>query len=166
MSDAPDNTGGTRGAPSEVFFYHMTRSPLEATLPVLLEKSVQAGWRVCVRGRDQAGLQRLDELLWTQKDDSFLPHGLSGGPHDADQPILLTCDLDITNRAEALISIDGAEIRPQDLAGKARVSVLFDGNDPDAVAHARSQWKAVTAAGCTAKYWSQENGPWEMKASS
>ena len=27
------------------YFYHLTRQPLEATLPMLLEKSLGAGWR-------------------------------------------------------------------------------------------------------------------------
>ncbi|NCO21014.1 MAG: DNA polymerase III subunit chi, partial [Rhodobacterales bacterium] len=32
------------------YFYHLTARPLEATLPMLLGKARQAGWRVCVRG--------------------------------------------------------------------------------------------------------------------
>ena len=32
------------------YFYHLTRRPLEATLPMLLGKAQQAGWRVAVRG--------------------------------------------------------------------------------------------------------------------
>ena len=35
------------------YFYHLTRAPLEVTLPMLLGKAQQAGWRVAVRGRDQ-----------------------------------------------------------------------------------------------------------------
>ena len=34
------------------YFYHLTRRPLEETLPVLLDKARGAGWRVAVRGRD------------------------------------------------------------------------------------------------------------------
>ena len=36
------------------FFYHLTRRPLEHTLPLLLGKALQAGWRVAVRGTDPA----------------------------------------------------------------------------------------------------------------
>ena len=32
------------------FFYHLTRTPLESTLAMLLGKSLAAGWRVAVRG--------------------------------------------------------------------------------------------------------------------
>jgi DNA polymerase-3 subunit chi len=72
----------------EAFFYHLTRAPLEVTLRVLLEKSLAQPWRVAVRGRTDAALERLDGQLWLG--DGFLPHGRAGGPHDADQPVLLT----------------------------------------------------------------------------
>ena len=72
----------------EVYFYHLTRAPLEATLPTLLGRARAAGWRVAVRGTDAARLDWLDEKLWL--DDGFLPHGRAGGEFDGDQPILLT----------------------------------------------------------------------------
>ncbi|MDA5094487.1 DNA polymerase III subunit chi [Aliiroseovarius sp. KMU-50] len=150
----------------EVFFYHMTLTPLEATLPVLLTRSLQNGWRVLVRGTDVNRLNWLDEKLWLEPEDGFLPHGRVGGSHDADQPVLLTDEMQILNGANTLISIDGAEVTFEEMTTMERVSILFDGNDPDAVAHARTQWKSVVAAGCTAKYWSQESGRWEEKASS
>ena len=152
-------------AQGEVFFYHLTRSPLEAALPMLLERSLQAGWRVCVRGPNAARLNWLDERLWLYPEDGFLPHGQAGGPQDAHQPILLTNEQGNPNDAQALMAIDGAEISEDDMRGHVRVFVVFDGNDPDAVAHARTQWMAAKNAGVTAKYWSQESGRWEMKAS-
>ncbi len=160
MTDAADKKAG-----GEVFFYHMTRSPLEATLPVLLTRSLENKWRVAVRGTNLQRLRWLDEKLWQDPEEGFLPHALSGGAHDPDQPVLLTTEAKLANAPNVLIAIDGAEVSEAEMTGMERVSIMFDGNDPDAVAHARVQWKAVVAAGCTAKYWSQENGPWEMKAS-
>jgi len=151
---------------SEVYFYHMTHAPLETTLPFLLGKSVEAGWRVVVRGREARRIAWLDEKLWLGPEEGFLPHGRAGGPHDADQPILLTTDDALPNGAAALVSIDGADITVEELAGLTRAMILFDGNDPQAVDQARSQWKALTGAGVKAKYWSQETGRWEMKAES
>ncbi len=146
----------------EVYFYHMTRSPLEATLPALLEKSLAQGWKVLVRGRERARLEWLDQRLWLG--EGFLPHGLEGGAHDADQPVLLSTGTGNPHGATALVSVDGAGIAPGEVAGYARAMVLFDGNDPQALEHARGQWKALTAAGCRALYWSQESGRWEKKA--
>ncbi len=146
------------------YFYHMTRTPLEATLPVLLEKSLDAGWRVAVRGVEAARLDWLDQKLWLGPEDRFLPHGLAGGPHDGDQPILLTTATEAANCPDCLVSIDGAGISPEEVAAMARVMILFDGNAPDAVETARDQWRTLTEAGAPAKYWSQESGRWEMRA--
>ncbi|MEJ2021217.1 MAG: DNA polymerase III subunit chi [Maritimibacter sp.] len=149
----------------EAYFYHMTETPLEATLPVLLGKSLEAGWRVAVRGPDAGRLDWLDQRLWLIGDESFLPHGRAGGPHDADQPVLLTSDAP-ANEANCLVSVDGADVSPEEVGAMERVMVLFDGNDPAAVQVARDQWRALTGAGCKAKYWSQETGRWQMKAES
>ena len=60
------------------YFYHLTERPLEATLPVLISKALEAGWRVAVRGQDPQVLERLDRQLWSG--DGFLPV-----PHIPDQ---------------------------------------------------------------------------------
>jgi len=146
------------------FFYHLTRSPLEGTLPTLLRKARGAGWRIAVRGTDPARIAWLDEKLWL--DDGFLPHGVSGGPHDADQPILLTTDRGLANGATCVMSVDGAEVGGEEVSALDRVCVLFDGNDPAAVETARSQWRRITEAGAAAQYWSEASGAWQKKAES
>ena len=146
------------------YFYHLTRRPLEATLPMLLGKALQAGWRVAVRGVDPGRMDWLDQRLWQGPEEGFLPHGLAGGPHDADQPVLLTTASDMPNAAACLMTVDGAGVEPDEVQRLERVCILFDGNDPDAVQVARGQWKALTGAGCSAQYWSEESGRWEKKA--
>ncbi len=147
-----------------VYFYHMTRAPLDVTLRLLLQKSLQAGWTVLVRGPDAQRLEWLDRKLWLGPDEEFLPHGLAGGPHDARQPVLLTTGPGNPNGAQALISVDGAPVTPQEVRASQRVMVVFDGADPQAVEAARGQWKTLTAAGCPAQYWAQEDSGWKMKS--
>ncbi|MEP1962936.1 DNA polymerase III subunit chi [Tateyamaria sp.] len=145
------------------YFYHLTRRPLEETLTMLLGKSLQAGWRVAVRGVDEGRLAWLDERLWTGESDAFLPHGVAGGAHDADQPVLLTTGA-AGNGATCVMSIDGARVSAEEVAALDRVCVLFDGDDPEALDVARAQWKALKDAGAAAQYWSEESGKWEKKA--
>lgn len=145
------------------YFYHLTRKPLEATLPMLLTKSRQAGWAVAVRGTEPGRMEWLDQKLWLGPDDGFLPHGIAGGPHDALQPVLLTTG-PATNAPQCLMSIDGADISAEEVQAMERVCILFDGTDPDAVQRARVQWTTLTDAGCSAQYWSEESGRWEKKA--
>lgn len=147
----------------EAYFYHLTRQPLEVTLTTLLAKSLQAGWRVVVRGRTDALLDRLDEQLWLRPEDGFLPHGRSGGAHDAAQPVLLTTGA-ASNDPTCVVSIEGAVVSADEVSALSRVMILFDGHDDAAVQTAREQWKALTSAGAAAKYWSEESGRWEMKA--
>ncbi|CUH62773.1 DNA polymerase III subunit chi [Thalassovita gelatinovora] len=149
------------------FFYHLTRAPLEATLPMLLGKSLGAGWKVVVRGPNRARMEWLDQKLWLGPEDAFLPHGLSGGPHDAHQPVLLTVAGEAAgNNPACLMAIDGAEVATKEVQTLERVCILFDGTDEEAVQVARGQWKALTSAGCSAQYWSEETGRWEKKAES
>jgi DNA polymerase III subunit chi len=146
------------------WFYHLTRAPLEATLPMLLDKARGAGWRVAIRGTDPGRIEWLDGKLWLLGDNAFLPHGVAGGAFDADQPVLLTTGAEVPNGAACLMAIDGAAVGPEEVAAMERVCILFDGNDPAAVEAARAQWRALTGAGCAAAYWSEESGRWEKKA--
>ncbi len=149
----------------EAYFYHLTRAPLEVTLATLLGKSLQADWRVAVRGRTDAMLDRLDAQLWLRPEDGFLPHGRAGGPHDTAQPVLLTTGT-ASNNPTCLVSVEGADVTSDEISEMTRVMVLFDGHDEAALQTAREQWKALTGAGVAAKYWSEESGKWEMKAES
>lgn len=147
------------------YFYHLTDATLEATLRVLIAKARQAGWRIEVRGRDGATLQRLDLALWQGADDAFPAHGLAGGPHDAAQPVLLCAPGQAaSNGAVCVMAIEGAQVTAAEVAALDRTCILFDGHDAAAVAQARVQWKALTGAGATAQYWAQEDGRWTKKA--
>ncbi len=147
-----------------VYFYHLTRDSAENTARVLLARSLEQGWRVELRCPDADAADRLDQQLWLGPEEGFLPHGRAGGEHDALQPVLLTVPGQGSAGTTALMSVGGAEVDPGEAAALERVFILFDGHDDQAVSHARSQWKAMSGAGCAAKYWSQEGGKWEMKA--
>jgi len=146
------------------YFYHLTQQPLEAALPKLLEASLSRGWRVAVRGRNPRYLDWLDQKLWLGPEDGFLPHGLAGGANDALQPVLLTTEQTAANCATCVMSVEGAEVTPEEVGALERVCILFDGGDPAALERARAQWRELTAAGCGAQYWSDESGSWVKKS--
>ncbi len=149
-----------------VMFFHLMQSAPADTLSVNAPRALGQGWRVLVRGTDRAALDRLDADLWLKGgEESFLPHGLEGGPHDADQPVLLGLGAPV-NGAKVIALVDGAAATDVEIAMMERVWVLFDGNDPDRLQAARGQWKAMTGAGHAAQYWSEESGRWEKKAES
>jgi DNA polymerase III subunit chi len=149
---------------TELLFYHLQGRRLEGALPPLLEKSLERGWRVVVQVGSAERIEALDAHLWTYRDDSFLPHGV-GRDHDGgEQPILLTLGEDNPNRAHVRFLVDGVDI-PSDAADYQRIVVLFDGDDPDAVAAARARWQDARAKGFAVTYWRQDpQGRWERQA--
>jgi DNA polymerase-3 subunit chi len=147
-----------------VYFYHLTRKPLEATLPLLLSKARSAGWRCLVVGRNPQRLDALDTQLWQGAGTDFLAHGRAGGVQDAAQPILLADTQTDINDAECAMCIDGADVTPDQVKTYARTCILFDGNNEQEVQTARIQWKTLTDAGCAAQYWSEDSGTWTIKA--
>ncbi len=151
---------------AEVLFYQLTSSPLEASLPEMLERSLARGWRVVLRCGSEAGLAGLDAMLWTYRDDAFLPHGTAAGGQGARQPVCLTLGDENINDANVLMLVDGARATVAEMATFERTCLIFDGRDERAVEAARADWRAVQAAALPAVYWAQEEGRWVKKQAS
>ena len=145
-----------------VYFYHLTQHPLETTLPVLLQKAVAAGWRTEVRGTDAARMAWLDERLWVQQTDGFLPHALEGEAEASESPVVLSTEP--VDNVRCKMIVDGALVSAAEVQACERVCVLFDGHNLDATQAARNLWKTLTQSGCSAQYWSEESGKWTKKA--
>lgn len=146
---------------TEILFYHLETQPLERVLPSLLEKSLERGWKAVVETASRERAAALDALLWTYRDDSFLPHGLAGEDTEADQPVLIVTDNGNANAANVRFYVDRAV--PQTADGYERIVYMFSGHDPDAVTEARVAWKALQE-GNTLTYWQQDDaGRWVKK---
>ena len=148
---------------TEVYFYHLESRSLEQVLPTLLERSLERGWRAAVQAASKERVEALNTLLWTYREDSFLPHGSAsdGTPHA--QPIYLTDEEDNPNEAAVRFLVDGAAL--EDASGYVRVVHMFDGRDGGAVARAREAWAAAKDKGFAVSYWQQDaDGRWQQKA--
>ena len=149
---------------TEVVFYHLLNKPLERALPELLEKSYERGWRVVVQAASDERVDALDALLWTYRDDNFLPHGTARESELALQPILLTVADHNPNGATVRFLIDGAPL-PPDAGSYERIVPLFDGEDDIAVETARERWNEAKEQGFDLAYWQpDERGRWVRKA--
>lgn len=147
---------------TEIWFYHLDRRPLEQVLPVLLEKSLERGWRAVVQAGSPERAAALDSALWTYRDDSFLPHGRAEEKDAARQPVIIAAGEVNPNGANIRFVVDGAPVG--DAAAFQRVVILFDGRDEGALAQAREQWKSAKSAGHDVTYWQQSaSGAWEKK---
>jgi DNA polymerase-3 subunit chi len=149
---------------TEVYFYHLLRQPLERVLPQLLERSVERGWRVVVQASSDERVDALDAHLWTFRDDSFLPHGTARDAEAASHPVVLTTAEHNPNGAKVRFLIDGVPV-PPDAGSYDRIVLLFDGEDEDAVALARTRWTEAKSQGFEVTYWQpDEQGRWVKKA--
>lgn len=153
---------GDKAGVTEILFYHLELHPLERVLPVLVQKSLERGWRAVIEASSPERVQRLDEVLWTYRDDSFLPHAVAGGENDAEQPVILTSTGDNPNHAEIRFYVDRAV--PDGKGAYQRLVFMFDGHDPDALNEARVAWKSLRGEH-DLTYWQQDQGGrWQKKA--
>jgi DNA polymerase III subunit chi len=147
----------------DFWFYHLENQPLQAVLPILVEKTLARGWRALLRFSSPERLAAIDGALWTYREESFLPHGSARDGAVERQPVFLTLDGANPNGAAVLFLLEAAEERgPESFA---RVIRLFDSADEEAKALARAEWKAAKAAGFEVSYWRQdETGAWRKSA--
>lgn len=149
---------------TEVLFYHLQNQPLEQVLPRLLERTLARDWKAVVEVASLERQSSLDDHLWTYRDDAFLPHVTDGEPDAARNPIVITASAGNPNDAQCRFLVDGTRV-PDALEGYQRLVLIFDGDDAQALALAREDWKAVKGRGIAATYWQQdEAGRWEQKA--
>jgi DNA polymerase-3 subunit chi len=148
---------------SDVRFYHLVRSPLDAVLPKMLEKTLERDQRAVVMAGSEERVEALNGYLWTYRERGFLPHGSEKDGFAEDQPIWLTAKDENPNAAQVLFLTDGAA---SERLGEFQVcAVLFDGADEAAVAAARTQWRDYGAQGHEVTYWQQnERGGWDKKS--
>lgn len=148
---------------TDVAFYHLQRSTLEAALPALLAKTLAAGKRAVVMAGAPERVEALNSVLWTFDPESWLPHGSAADGNAADQPVWLTGSDENPNGAQFLFLADGATSAR--VADYERCFELFDGNDPDAVEKARARWTAYKEQGFALAYWRQtERGGWTRES--
>ena len=147
---------------TNIAFYHLERSPLEAALPKLLEKTQEADKRAMVLAETDAQVEALADLLWSYDADAWLPHGSIKDGFADQQPVWLSTADENVNNARFLFLTYGAT--SLHVGEYDRCFELFDGNDANAVSEARSRWKTYLADGHDLAYWQQtETGGWSKK---
>jgi len=73
-------------------------------------KLAEKAWRlentVYIHAKDRSDAERMDELLWTFRDGSFVPHGLAGRNDGTESsPIVIGCDSAGVEARDLLINL-------------------------------------------------------------
>ena len=128
---------------TEINFYTAVANPIKATAG-LVAKAYAQGRRVRVITPDAAATQLLNNMLWEQPAEGFLPHVTLSSPHAAATPVII--DHSITHEGSIDVLIN---LCPEPPAFFSRFERMFEivGQD-EALAHAgRERWKFYKARG-------------------
>jgi len=93
---------------TKIDFYILPQETLSARQHFacrLTEKAVSQGNRVMLATRDSHETQILDELLWTFRPESFLPHASTGDNETEKAPILISHAGDDMSHHDVLINL-------------------------------------------------------------
>ena len=101
----------------------------------LVDKAFQRGHRVFINATDEAQATELNELLWSFRPASFLPHGLHGQEHS--ESIAIGWGQEPDNHNDLLINLQ-LEI-PSFFSRFARVAEVVT-QEPDSLAALRKSW--------------------------
>ena len=112
--------------------FYILAQPDERARQLLACKLAEKAWRldnsVYIHTKDRAHAERLDELLWTFRDGSFVPHGLADRNDGTESsPIVIGCNTDGVEARDLLINL-GDEI-PEFAQGFPRVAELVTSDD-------------------------------------
>lgn len=71
----------------------------------LAEKAYRLDNTIHIRTTDQREAEQLDELLWTFRDGSFVPHELSTGSVEPESPITISHEVSPRQQTDLLINL-------------------------------------------------------------
>lgn len=131
-----------------VDFYLLKENNAEAPWLVacrLLEKAYQRRHRIFVLCNSKENAEYLDELLWTYKNDSFIPHNLQGeGPEPA-PPVQIGYDITPSGFNDILLNM-ASSIPPFFLQFRRIMQIV--GADEPAKNLAREHYREYRANHC------------------
>ena len=136
---------------SRVDFYVLSEDAPDARLRCacrLAEEAVERGSRVYLQASGAAEAQRLDDLLWTFKDGSFLVHELySGAPASHAAVMVMVGDAaGPDSHRQLLINLTGTV--PPELQRYDAIVEIVD-VDPARKRDARERYRQYREGGCT-----------------
>lgn len=135
-------------SPIRVDFYLLASTEPQARGLVacrLLEKAYMKGHRVYVHCDNQQDAEWIDELLWTFRDDSFIPHNLQGEGPEPPPPVQIGYQKEPRGFSDILLNL--SQSIPPFYTRFKRVMELVE-NEEVAKEHSRDRYKEYRAARC------------------
>jgi DNA polymerase III subunit chi len=134
---------------TRVDFYVLSAKAVDARLTTVCrvsEKAWRQGFKVMICTGDAKQAESMDRMLWTFRDDSFVPHERwSEGDQDASQaPILITCGSAPPQVADVWVNLGRT---PLAIEGRNRIAEIV-GTDAEAKQMARDRYRHYRQLNC------------------
>ncbi len=126
-----------------VDFYVLGERPVDPVLCRLTEKAWRAGHTVFILAQSERHAHHLDSLLWSWRQESFLPHELDGP--DAESPVRIGWASEPHEATQVLINLTSEA--PPFHARFERVAELVAGDEAQR-ALARERYRYYRDSGC------------------
>lgn len=114
----------------------------------LTEKAMGQGLKIYIHTDSEQAAQEMDDLLWSFKPESFIPHAIVGIDDellaDEEVPVFIGCLPEFPGKADLLINL-GKDI-PAFHGSFARIAEIVP-NQEAAKANLREHWQAYKDAG-------------------
>jgi DNA polymerase-3 subunit chi len=148
--------------PMQVNFYQLTLSPLDKILPRLLEQIItQKANRILLVCPDKSTMQKMDALLWTFAQLSFLPHATEDDPMPEEQPLLVTTSADHNlNNANIICTLT----YQKPLINFEKLIVMFEQDDIEKKAQIKKLYAELQQQDSLQfNYFIQNSSGWQKK---
>lgn len=132
---------------SRVDFYVLSADAPDARLRYacrLAERAVEQGCQVYIQTQD---VQRLDDMLWTFSDGSFLPHEIYRGQAAEHARVMVMVGSEAGPQSHRGLLINLTDGMPSDVNAYDRIAEIVD-VDPERKRTARDRYKQYREQGC------------------
>jgi len=138
---------------TEVIFVEATVSRMEMRACEIAEDHYAQGSKLQIIAVDQEQAERLDDLLWTFKPDSFVPHGLwVGSPDEPDQPVVITTRKEQVPGMDSLLMMGYCEV---DLVSRFSQAFHLVVDNEERLDNSRRYWTLLKDAGFSLRHQSR-----------
>ncbi len=136
---------------TEVLFVEVTQNRMEIRACEIAEDNYAQGNRVQIIAVDEGQAARLDDLLWTFKPDSFIPHGIrSASANEPGESLVITTEQERGEGMDSLLMMDYCEA---ELVGQFSLAVhMVVVDNRERLEASRRYWTQLKEAGFSLRH--------------
>lgn len=135
---------------TEVLFVEVAASRMETRACEIAEQTYIRGDKLQIIAADQQQAVRLDDLLWTFRPESFVPHDLLKGENELESPVVIAIEPEKIPGFECLLMLDYC---PIEIVGQfSQVIHIVVVDNRERLEASRHYWTRLKEAGLTLRH--------------